>query len=91
MNSTRNGTLFWRRRKPPKSCDITLLRPASLSKNARFETRADVFAESQRSEGLSRATVFRCHSCISVNVELVIITANRRIVLYALATFGDGS
>jgi hypothetical protein len=50
MNSTRNATRFWWRRKLPKNRDITLLRPPSLGKSERFETEADAKAESLRSE-----------------------------------------
>jgi len=47
---------FWQRRKPLKRFDITMLRPARLKRKKRFETLADIHAESTRSqEVLARA------------------------------------
>jgi len=56
MNATRKAKPFWRRTKPPKSRDISLLRPSSLDKGIRFETAADAIAESLRSERLLACT-----------------------------------
>jgi hypothetical protein len=52
MNALHPVMPVWRRRKPPKSRDMNLLKPPSLSKNERFETVTDAGTESLRSEGV---------------------------------------
>jgi hypothetical protein len=47
---------FWRRHKPQKEFDITLLMPAHMLKGKRFETPRDVNKESRRSQRLLRGT-----------------------------------
>jgi hypothetical protein len=46
---------IWRRNKPERHHDIARLRPRSLSKGQRFETRQDAMDESERSEALLRS------------------------------------
>lgn len=53
--STRKRRPFWRRKKPQPSNDIRRLRPKSLPKGQRFETRGDALLESERSEQLLRS------------------------------------
>jgi hypothetical protein len=43
---------FWRRNKPLPKYDIVLLRPKNKAKGERFETVADAWKESERSEAL---------------------------------------
>jgi hypothetical protein len=56
MKKPRQAKPFWRRRIPPRNCDIALLRPPSLDKSQRFETEADARAESLRSEKALKRT-----------------------------------
>src|SRR3982074_2979316 len=55
MPKNRRKSPFWRRRKPPARYDIARLRPATLPKGDRFETKQDVRYESERSEFLLRS------------------------------------
>jgi hypothetical protein len=56
MNATHTATPFWRRRRPPRNRDVTLLSPPFLDKSKRFETVADAIAESMRSEDVLKIT-----------------------------------
>jgi hypothetical protein len=55
LKTPRKANPFWLRRIPPKNHDITLLRPPTLEKSKRFETRADASAESLRSEAILKS------------------------------------
>jgi hypothetical protein len=46
---------FWRRDKPHRQHDIVTLRPKTLPKRERFETKEDAALESERSEALLRS------------------------------------
>jgi hypothetical protein len=56
MRNKRKMPQFWRRNKPSRKHDITLLMPRNLPKGKRFETPEDVHEESQRSEALLGTT-----------------------------------
>jgi hypothetical protein len=56
MNKASQAERHWRTRKPPRSCDMTFLKPPSLGKSKRFETISDAIAESLRSEGVLKTT-----------------------------------
>ena len=54
MSNKRKRKAFWRRRKPRREHDITLLKPRTLKKGKRFETWCDARQESERSQALLR-------------------------------------
>jgi hypothetical protein len=57
MSNKRKMLKFWRRKKPNRKHDITLLMPGHLPKGKRFETRQDTYEERERSEALLGSTV----------------------------------
>lgn len=50
--ANRQRKAFWRRAKPKANHDITILKPRTLKKGKRFETRQDARNESERSQAL---------------------------------------